>query len=272
MSPYADFELSTASAAPVELYRFSRRGTCWLYTSADRDVVYNGDTYLARVIARGAINRNDEAAASDLNVRIDRALALADEFLVSDDVAPVRFTLYRLHRSDSEVVVPFRGIVASHEVRLEELEITIQAPLGKDEVQVPRETIMRTCPHALYGRQCRVDRDAFSWSTTIRSLRSDPRRYELTSDGGNPDDWFAAGLLLDDLSGNYQFIIEHDGNDVVLLQPMQELVADRVVTLYPGCDKTVETCRDKFSNVPNFGGYPRHPERNPFVQLPGEND
>lgn len=269
---YADFELSVAAAAPVELYHFARGGTCWLYTSADRDIVFQGQTYLARTISRGAISRSDEASASDLSIRMDRALKVAQEFIVSDDGRPMHFRLYRFHRADAEWVVPFRGIVANHQVLLEEIELTVQAPLGKDEVEVPRETIMRTCPHSLYGRQCRVDRSSFAHSTTVRSIRSDTRIVELVSDGGQPSGWYDAGLLVDTVTGAQQFILRHFLNDVTLLAPLQVLVPGRAVTVYAGCDKVVETCRDKFDNVPNFGGFPRHPERNPFYQIPGEND
>jgi hypothetical protein len=38
------------------------------------------------------------------------------------------------------------------------------------------------------------------------------------------------------------------------------------VTLYAGCDKTQETCKNKFSNARNFGGYKFIPIKNPFTE------
>jgi hypothetical protein len=34
--------------------------------------------------------------------------------------------------------------------------------------------------------------------------------------------------------------------------------------MYAGCDHLLATCRDRFSNVANFGGFPWIPQKNPF--------
>ena len=37
-----------------------------------------------------------------------------------------------------------------------------------------------------------------------------------------------------------------------------------LITVYPGCDGQVKTCRDKFNNVLNFGGIPHMPNKSPY--------
>jgi hypothetical protein len=36
------------------------------------------------------------------------------------------------------------------------------------------------------------------------------------------------------------------------------------VKIYPGCDRTKETCNDKFSNILNYGGFAWIPAKSPF--------
>lgn len=47
------------------------------------------------------------------------------------------------------------------------------------------------------------------------------------------------------------------------------LQAGDTYTVYPGCDKRLTTCRDKFSNVVNFGGFPYIPGVGNILKYPG---
>lgn len=268
MSPFQTFEVSPFGAEPKELYAFVLGTRCWLYTSADEDTDYLGKTYLARTISRGSFTRNEENASSNVEIRIDRGLAVAPMLVGATTPQPMQVTIFRLHRPDEgDAIRMFYGRVANSRIEREEVVVTVASPLGRDEKQIPRERILRTCPHALYGKRCRVDPTAWSVSTTIAVKYADANQYGLSSDGGNPDGWLTAGVLVKDSTGQRGFIQEHIGNTIRLLIQMPGLVAGDAVTLYAGCDRTVETCRDKFNNVPQFGGFPLHPERNPFVQL-----
>ncbi len=261
------YETSQQAAEPIELYAFVRGSVCWNYTSADEDVSYLGETYYARTISRGSFDRRDEAASAEVEVRLDRELAVVSQFLDGSVPEPMKLWIFRLHRGQPDVITIFKGTVASANIQLEEIVLTARSPLGADEKGIPRERIMRTCPHVLYGNRCRVDPTAFDLGTTIASLGPDANQYVLSSDGGNPDGWFAAGVLYVDATGQRGFIQEHTGNTVRLLQAIPGLAATDAVTIFAGCDRTVETCRDKFDNVAEFGGFPLHPERNPFVQI-----
>ncbi|MEM6496284.1 MAG: phage BR0599 family protein, partial [Pseudomonadota bacterium] len=46
--------------------------------------------------------------------------------------------------------------------------------------------------------------------------------------------------------------------------PARDVVVGDAVTITAGCDKVLETCRDKFSNVANYRGFPHIPG-NDFV-------
>lgn len=260
-------ETSTELAQPIELYRFVREDKCWLYTSGDEDVTFQGELYRARTISRSAFSRNDESGSSEVEVRMDRELSILSQFLDASSPNPVSIWIYRMHRNDPEFAIIFKGVVANAGVELEEVALTCKTPLSKEDKLIPREIILRTCPHVLYGNRCRVDPTAYDVATTISSIGSQANQYNLASDGGNPDGWFAAGVLLVVGTGQRGFIQRHQGNQVEVLQAIPGLGPSDSVIVYAGCDRTVETCRDKFNNVAQFGGFPKHPERNPFVQI-----
>lgn len=260
-------ETSTHGGEPKELFRFVRGEVCWLYTSADVPTTLNSETYLPVTISRGEFERNEEQASSQIEVRMDRALAVVPQFIDGSSPFPVELTLYRIHRDDAEAIVLFKGIVANAKIALEEIIMTVSSPLSSDEKSIPRELILRTCPHVLYGNRCTLDPEDHKVETTVSSIGSSPNIYNLAADGGNPDGFFAAGVLVKDATGQRGFIQKHVGLAFTLLQPMVGLVATDPVTIFWGCDRVHSTCRDKFDNIPNFGGFPLHPQRNPFIQI-----
>lgn len=269
---YESLETSQASGAPKELYLFERGAKCWPYTSADEDTVHGAKTYLARTVSRSAFQRNDEAASSEVEVRVDRELGLVPQFLDGSSPEPVLVTIFRLHRDDAEAIVAFKGRIANATIEREEIVLVAQSPLGKDEKQIPRETILRTCPHDLYGPECRVDRELFKVETTISAVGvgGEANKYDI-SDTTNAPPFFDAGVIVKDATGQRGFIGRHQFNGRIwLLRPMPGLAVTDAVTLFAGCKRTVEVCRDKFDNVAQFGGFPRHPDRNPFVQIPAD--
>lgn len=262
--------------SPVELFHFQRGTSCWAYTSADSTQDFSGLTYEPVAIARGSYERNDEAASSTLVIRLDRTLKVVSQFLDGSTPEPVNLTVYRKHRDDSEHIVMFRGIVANAEMQGEEVSLRCVSPLSADEKSLPRQLIMRTCPHVLYGPMCQLDPDSHK-VTGFEIDHITGVRYDVEGMGTYADDYFTAGLIYNETRGGWAFIQRHDyyitgDNRFYLLQPVPGWAVGDDVTIYQGCDRKHTTCRDKFSNMANFGGFPLHPERNPLLDLDVEED
>ena len=93
--------------------------------------------------------------------------------------------------------------------------------------------------------------------------------YEFTlknfTDARAVDGWFADGLLLfrsGPLEGQIVEVRDWEEADSVVqlflsISPAPE--EDDWVEIYPGCDRTVTMCRDKYDNVENFRGEPNVP-------------
>ena len=94
------------------------------------------------------------------------------------------------------------------------------------------------------------------------------------------DGWFKGGKLLwtsGSNDGSAFDIKAHDkeGTDVLLTLWMQPVMAPAVGETFEitaGCDKTFATCRMKFSNTPNFRGFPHMPGNDFVLRLPKQGE
>ena len=46
----------------------------------------------------------------------------------------------------------------------------------------------------------------------------------------------------------------------------EDITTGETMSIFAGCDRTFETCKDKFSNGINFGGCPYIPTENVFTE------
>lgn len=94
------------------------------------------------------------------------------------------------------------------------------------------------------------------------------------SEGRAVDDWFNSGVVIfetGDNAGNAIEVKDWVNTDNVLsifLPAPYTIVTGTKVRLYPGCDKRLETCRDKFSNTINFRGEPYVPGSDEIQKYP----
>jgi len=84
----------------------------------------------------------------------------------------------------------------------------------------------------------------------------------VTGADGEADGYFVGGMI--EFGGIFRFIVAHTGTSITLWREMPNLEATDAVTLYPGCNRTLDHCTNKFSNTINYGGFPWLPNSNPF--------
>jgi len=79
-----------------------------------------------------------------------------------------------------------------------------------------------------------------------------------------PDGFFTMGHVRHNT--DIRLITDHVGQDITLQVPFDSRLQDgQLVSAFPGCDKTFETCRDKFNNLARRTGFDLIPETNPAV-------
>jgi len=130
-------------------------------------------------------------------------------------------------------------------------------------------TVTATCRHLLGDAGCKVDivNAHYAVSTVTGSATlGNARDSFLTGLAGNaPDGWYAFGVLTFTSGANAGLSREvktygtADGRVTLRLPFPWAVAVGDAFRVTAGCDRTVGTCRAKFDNVVNFGGFPFSP-------------
>lgn len=121
------------------------------------------------------------------------------------------------------------------------------------------------CRHNLFTQAsstnigaCTLVEGSFTYNTTVVTATS-KLKFTIGSIG-QPDAWIANGILTwtSGLNSGASYEVKSYVSNVVdLFLPTTFIVANGdAFTVTAGCDKNIETCKSKFSNVVNFGGFP----------------
>jgi uncharacterized phage protein (TIGR02218 family) len=260
------FALETAGASdPAELYRIWRMSgeEEWTYTSADSAVVYGEKTYAPAAISRGAVAYDQSLDTSSLDITLDRVSDPAVRFVASHPVEPIWVQVLRVHRDQSpmEAVVVFAGLIVS--VGLSGAAANIQCA-GLDKAldqQIPTFRIQTGCNATPFDAKCALDPDDYVITGVTATVSADGLVLTATGFAEYADGYFTLGHI--SINGHRRMIVEHTGQSIRLRYPVPGMASGDAFSAWPGCDGTIETCRDKFNNVINFRGYPDLPTDNP---------
>lgn len=126
----------------------------------------------------------------------------------------------------------------------------------------------RNCRYTLGDVKCTVDltTGGFTNNTTISTVTSEFENTRFTATGLTDDDDFWTFGSIEWTSGDNNGVCTEvrdwtkTGASFVLAIPTPfDMVVGDAFTITAGCDKTIKTCEDKFSNDINHGGFPTIP-------------
>ncbi len=138
----------------------------------------------------------------------------------------------------------------------------------------------RTCPHALGSTQCGVDMTVGNrrfLGVTIDSVSATRYEFDVSNaqiPGGLADEWFAFGRVafITGANAGLERIVKRYTSATRRFRVHEDLPSDvgvgDTVSVFAGCDWLYTTCKDKFSNGINFGGYPMVPGTDQVYQGP----
>ncbi len=123
-------------------------------------------------------------------------------------------------------------------------------------------TIAAECTHTLGNRRCKVSLEAIK----VRVVCDGTDGLNWVHSNGLaalPDDWAKYGHLrfVDGPNAGARLDVRGllGGRAYLWLEPPFPIEAGHAFDLYPGCNRQLATCRDRFSNLLNFGGFPHVP-------------
>ena len=240
------------------------RQSVWAFTSADRDLTYNGETYKAIPIGRSSPESSDDSMRADLSIQFGRDCDLAQEFLkyVGDAITTV--TVFQIE--PGEVTVFWRGRVSSDKMDGDEMSLECESVFTSLRRPGLRARYQRNCRHTLYGSGCGLDKESFRVDAVYTSLVD---RAIVVPDAANyPPGYFTGGMVRAP-DGTARYVLSHAGDTLTLSRRLERLEEDgepgvTQVGLYPGCARTRDHCINRFNNLDNYGGFPWIPGKNPF--------
>lgn len=264
---YDAIEKSEYNSQPVELYEFHRQSTYWRYTSADSDQTYDLQIYTALPISRGSFKCAAESFKSDLNIECDPSLGVLSQYINQVPYDIVYLKIIRYFPDDETSRVLWQGRITDVVFSgLGNAEIACESIYSGFRRQTLRRCWQKACPHALYSQgpgACNVNKNNHKVSRIV-SLVSGQTMTLTVSPGAT--NYFRGGYLVIDDAGTIirRYIRSQKSAKLVLDAGIINDVVGLKVTLYPGCDHSLATCRNKFGNVKNYGGHPWIPVDNPM--------
>lgn len=265
---YIAKETSVNEGQPLELYRFEWGANVLLYSSGDENFIDGDDVYTPVPIERSTTDINSTGQVSPVTLRVPRDFPVAGVNVANVPGRTIWLTIRRLHLTDGgapEQVVFWTGRLVNTAWIGSQAELRCEPINAAIERQCLRRAYQTQCPLMLYAPECGLVKE--EWSLTLAGSDLTPSGADITAAGigGYADDFFTNGFIMqNDL---YQRLITaHTGSTITLLEPLPAIEPADNIRIFAGCDRSFATCRDKFSNGDNHGGYLFIPKVNPFDQ------
>jgi uncharacterized phage protein (TIGR02218 family) len=256
-------ESSIESSLPREGIEFIISGVrTYRVSTGTRDLTINGFTYTAYPANREEVGVITSGDAKDVTVRVPLKHAVPQRYL-QGGVPPkrVQVNIYRQQQASAAYELVFSGDVDSMGAEGRVAMLRCRASVNRlMQTRLPVLTVGRSCAHILYDKNCRLDENSFKLSTTVVDVDGRKVTMALTL----PDDYATAGKIKHTASGEQMTILSQLGTVVTMQLAIPDLKVGDAIDVFAGCDHTIRTCRLKFNNKPNFGGYPQLITVNPF--------
>lgn len=271
----------SSSSRLCKIWRIERTdGTVLRFTEHDRDLVVDGETFLATAsFDPSSIKVNADLSVSDMDVQG----AFDSSYITAEDLLAGRYNGATFWVAECL----WENVAAGKDVlkfgwlgRVKESGGKFVAELLDPSSRLQHNIVSAcspSCRATLGDSRCGVDMAPFTFSGVVTAVASN-KTFDATPDSpawSIPVDdttLFSGGLLTWDTGANAGLSMEvysFDGTTCAMLLSMPFDIEDGdTFTITAGCDKTLATCRDRFSNVPNFRGEPHIPVTDDMIKGP----
>lgn len=271
--PYNEFEASTFSGRPIQLYEFTIDTKAWYVTSADSEVSVGGRLYRVLGISDNGVSQTGEAQTDAFTLTVPITFDLISLFVNTPPINDVVVRRARFHENDTEVAYNYVGFIINVNFTTPGVAvITCQTLSPTMQRNGLRLTWQRGCPYVLYDpTTCKVNKANHKLTTKVANAQGG--QIAVTADlAAFGDHYYTAGFVewVDRRTGgpNRRGIKEHIGNTITLLGRSDGIANGDDIFLYPGCARVATVCQGKFNNLPNYGGEPHIPGKSPFSGSP----
>lgn len=275
---FSDLEESRALGRPAYL-ALVRYGTnpeaFYAYTTSEYPVVFDGVTYAPAPLRIPNRTSSGELDKTTLEVEVPRDLAVAELFRVTPPSFVVALTIRQGHIDGTEFPAVWVGRILGS-VREGSVAKLLCEPSSTSLKRVAlRRNYMYSCPHVLYGPQCRANKAAATISAPVEALTGSRITLPVGWDTPERAPKYLGGVI--EWDGDAGPVVRgvvglSDDRILQLSGSTQELEVGMTVRVSLGCShnfelvggQPVSDCQDLHNNILNFGGHPFIPTDNPI--------
>lgn len=261
----------------AQLITITRRDTqIYRFTSCNRSVVDKlGNLFspLNSVAASAQVNKVGTGVDNLEVVGILSSDAIAEEDLLLGKFDGAAITVKLVDPADtSDEMIQFRGLLGAVSIVNGTYTIELRSLTQRLAEQVGEVTSATCRVHKLGDARCGVDLGDYTDSAASSPGAS---RSDLLIDiSTRANGFYDCGLITWTAGANAGIVreikssaVEGSNTRIRLQEPIPFAIeAGDSVTLTAGCDRTLATCKDKFSNVINFRGEPYIPGNDRMMQ------
>lgn len=244
-----------------ELFEFILEEERIFYTSGEEDVEFEGKIYKSVLIYRDEINK--DTFNDDANIKIGLNVYPANLFKFFNPSMNVIVKIL-----NEKGVLLFAGRIKDIEFNLKDGIATVKLATlgGVMKSKIPSRVYSKECGFECFGKGCGLNKKDFcvvlngdecEFSNDFMSIKSE--KLKSCKEG-----YFNGGYV--EFEKQRSFITEFKDDTIKLLFPLGNLKKSSVIYCYAGCDKLLNTCKNKFNNAKNYGGFPFVPAKNPVTQ------
>ncbi|HCA5150962.1 DUF2163 domain-containing protein [Acinetobacter baumannii] len=260
----------------ADLYTITTiQGIEYRYTNYDFDLTVGGKVFSSQgpIISREGISLSLGIEVDNLSITIgtnestkfgEVPVAQAFHNGVLDGA---RFKLERIFMdaqtptdTSAGTLVLFEGRIVEPEFDRYEIKASVVSDVDGLKLQMPRNLYQPGCLNTLFDSACGLRSADFAVNTTI-AANSTPNR--ILCELSQPQGWFTQGVVefLEGVNiGIKRTVRLHETGALLLTLPLLEMPAiGEAIRVYPGCDKRLETCSNRFNNRARFRGSPYVP-------------
>ena len=246
----------------VNLYEVTVGTNVWRYTSGEFDVQTATEVWKAIPLKRKELTY--DLKTTNLTMTVSADTPPFDTYKYNVPIVPINVVVYDY----PSMGVKFTGTVVgiSYNVKTNVASVKLGSTDTIGNSTCPNRTYGQMCSFDLFDEMCAVPVSSFTVTLPTNELtwsQGDVVSHPVL--GGYPADSFRNGYVLFD-TGESQFVVEHNGDTLKLLGTIFTRDDATTMQVTYGCNKSITDCENKFNNLPNFGGFPFVPTKNPVTE------
>lgn len=267
---YLESEQSYDNGSPIEVYRFTYKNESTYYTNSFKPLYYGGKPTTVINITRSSLNNSSDVSQSNIEVTVPSDFPLGNQILKIDYDASVNLSIIRYHwhpdtyAEVSNGITLWQGRIVGAQFADNTIVLNCENIFNTIERQGLNQRFSYSCRHSVYRVGCYASLTRNAYEATVTSNQGTyitlGNVHEAIANGRIP---FYGGYISNSEFGDRTIIAYDAGGRLNVNYPYPNEIVGKRVTLRPGCDKTLTTCKDVFDNMANYGGFPFIPLKNP---------